>query len=172
MNTQLNRHDYLIARFDEFFRFSLEDLHKSYQFEIDNYDPNVYDSPQRGARLAAATKRYRTSEMIGWMLKLSKEEKLDLTPSLFNKIAKELFNRTGNNHIVQKLLNQNGRTSKSETNNFETVNHAANKYKDEAMAFWDLVNDEVEMVKYAYQKKLAGLTTSAGAEWPPIFAPC
>ena len=157
MSEPLNRHEYLIATYVQHHKFSLEDLQNSFQTEIDNYDPNVREPARRGARLAAAVKRYKTSEMIGWMLRMSKAENLDMTPNLFNKIAKELFNRTGNNHLVQKILNQSGRTAKSLTNNDEIVRYVSNKHYNEAGAFWELINDEIDIVKYEYQKKINAL---------------
>ena len=53
-----------LAYFNRYCRYSLKRLAADYQEEIDNYQDDVWEAPQRAARLSAAVKNYKTSRMI------------------------------------------------------------------------------------------------------------
>lgn len=44
--------------------YTAEKLEKDYLAEVANYSDDRWEAPQRAARLAAAVKRYKTSEML------------------------------------------------------------------------------------------------------------
>ncbi len=51
--------------------YTAENLERDYLAEVVGYSDDRWEAPQRAARLAAAVKRYKTSEMLRFILRLS-----------------------------------------------------------------------------------------------------
>ncbi|MBP1524037.1 hypothetical protein IVZ55_27670 [Salmonella enterica subsp. enterica serovar Worthington] len=59
--------------------YTAENLERDYLAEVVGYSDDRWEAPQRAARLAAAVKRYKTSEMLRFILRLSHDPDPDLT---------------------------------------------------------------------------------------------
>lgn len=77
-------------------------------------------SAQSGAYAAAATKRYRTTMYLDFVLGMEKEFNLDVTPHLAMRICKELWGISPSVAILEDLWQQEGRTAHSSTPNIES----------------------------------------------------
>ncbi|ENL7370607.1 hypothetical protein ACSR63_004557, partial [Escherichia coli] len=90
--------------------YTAENLEKDYLAEVANYSDDRWEAPQRAARLAAAVKRYKTSEMLRFIFATTAyDPDPDLTPLTVRRLCKALFGRTGSQWLVVEVFGEKGR---------------------------------------------------------------
>ncbi|ENH8335298.1 hypothetical protein ABWE18_003298, partial [Escherichia coli] len=96
--------------------YTAENLEKDYLAEVANYSDDRWEAPQRAARLAAAVKRYKTSEMLRFIFATTAYDP-DLTPLTVRRLCKALFGRTGSQWLVVEVFGEKGRQHRSADSN-------------------------------------------------------
>ncbi|HHE6259392.1 TPA: hypothetical protein ACPE31_005006, partial [Escherichia coli] len=102
-----------LAYFNRYCRYSLKRLAADYQEEIDNYQDDVWEAPQRAARLSAAVKNYKTSRMIEFIFYMAIKLNLDLTPLVVKRLCSCLFQRTGSQELIVEIFGKKQRVNRS-----------------------------------------------------------
>lgn len=75
--------------------YTAENLERDYLAEVAGYSDDRWEAPQRAARLAAAVKRYKTSEMLRFIFAtVAHDPDPDLTPLTVKRLCNALFGRT------------------------------------------------------------------------------
>ncbi|KAF0661945.1 hypothetical protein L245_31680, partial [Salmonella enterica subsp. enterica serovar Worthington str. BCH-4719] len=78
-----------------------ENLERDYLAEVVGYSDDRWEAPQRAARLAAAVKRYKTSEMLRFIFAtVAHDPDPDLTPLTVKRLCNALFGRTGSQWLI------------------------------------------------------------------------
>lgn len=72
--------------------YTAKQLEKDYLSEVAGYSDDRWEAPQRAARLAAAVKRYKTSEMLRFIFAtIAYDPDPDLTPLAVKRLCQALF---------------------------------------------------------------------------------
>ena len=75
--------------------YTAKQLEKDYLSEVAGYSDDRWEAPQRAARLAAAVKRYKTSEMLRFIFAtIAYDPDPDLTPLAVRRLCQALFGST------------------------------------------------------------------------------
>lgn len=137
-------------------------LERDYLAEVAGYSDERWEAPQRAARLAAAVKRYKTSEMLRFIFAtVAYDPDPDLTPLAVKRLCKALFGRTGSQWLIVEIFGEKGRQHRSDDSNPEAVEKIAARYRREAGRHWSATLAEIERVKRTYQ---AGIKASRKGE--------
>ncbi|MBE8127860.1 cytoplasmic protein (plasmid) [Photobacterium damselae subsp. piscicida] len=136
--------------YDEFF-YPLKHFRKNYLDEIKNFSVENCDAPQRGARLSALTKNYKTSEMLVFVLQIALDLQLDLTPLVVKRLNNALFGRTGSQCDIVALFGSQGRVHRSKDANPERITFIAEQYKFHANQHWQQCLLDIQAVKSDYK---------------------
>lgn len=138
--------------------YTAENLEKDYLVEVANYSDDRWEAPQRAARLAAAVKRYKTSEMLRFIFAtIAYDPDPDLTPLTVKRLCNALFGRTGSQWLIVEVFGEKGRQHRSTDSNLEAVEKMAARYRHTAGQHWSATLAEIERVKRIYQ---AGIKAS------------
>ncbi|WP_082242253.1 hypothetical protein [Vibrio coralliirubri] len=143
-------------KFTEQYRYSLDNLRSDYMEEIELFDTEFWELPQRAARLSAAVKRYKTSRMVSFILNMTIDRNLDMTPGLARKLCVNLFARTGSQKILVGVFGTAGRERKSNSNNEEVVVQMTLAYREQANEYWKETLSDIRIVQSEYQKAIGG----------------
>ncbi|HCB2859817.1 hypothetical protein [Klebsiella aerogenes] len=60
--------------FNFYHRYPIERLEADYQYEIRKFSNESWEAPQRAARLSAAVKNYKTSQMLSFINKANDKD--------------------------------------------------------------------------------------------------
>ncbi|EEX8932099.1 hypothetical protein E9Z67_003649 [Escherichia coli] len=135
--------------------YTAENLEKDYLAEVTGYSDDRWEAPQRAARLAAAVKRYKTSEMLRFIFAtVAYDPDPDLTPLAVKRLCKALFGRTGSQWLIVDIFGEKGRQRRSNDSNPESVEKIAEKYRHEAGRHWSATLAEIERIKRLYQSEI------------------
>jgi hypothetical protein len=86
------------------------------------YSDDRWEAPQRAARLAAAVKRYKTSEMLRFIFAtIAYDPDPDLTPLAVRRLCQALFGRTGSQWLIVEIFGVKGRQHRSDDSTPESV---------------------------------------------------
>ncbi|EPC1428030.1 hypothetical protein ACRV30_005530, partial [Escherichia coli] len=107
-------------RFYESIYYSDESLEEDYLAELRNFSSDHWDTALSAARLSAAVKRFKTSEMLRFILEFvvpenAQEDAPDLTPLAAKRLCNSLFGRSGSQSILVYVFGQAGRVHRSAT---------------------------------------------------------
>lgn len=117
-----------------------------------NYSDNRWEAPQRAARLAAAVKRYKTSEMLRFIFAtIAYDPDPDLTPLTVKRLCNALFGRTGSQWLIVEVFGEKGWQHRSDDSTPEAVEKMAARYRHAAGQHWSATLAEIERVKRLYQ---------------------
>ncbi|EED6996470.1 TPA: hypothetical protein ACMEO8_005409 [Klebsiella quasipneumoniae subsp. similipneumoniae] len=142
--------------------YTVANLERDYLAEVAGYSDDRWEAPQRAARLAAAVKRYKTSEMLRFIFAtVAYDPDPDLTPLAVKRLCKALFGRTGSQWLIVEIFGEKGRQHRSNDSNPEAVEKIAARYRREAGRHWSATLAEIERVKRTYQ---AGIKASRKGE--------
>lgn len=141
-----------LGYFKTYFIYPLPLLERVYINEILNYSDKEWEAPQRAARLGAAVKNYKTSQMILFVFQIAVENELDLTPLVVKRLCKSLFGRTGSQKLIVDVFGEKGRVHRSEHSNPETIDAMTRKYQSAAQAYWISTLVNIERVKRKYRE--------------------
>ena len=120
--------------------YTAKQLEKDYLSEVAGYSDDRWEAPQRAARLAAAVKRYKTSEMLRFIFAtIAYDPDPDLTPLAVRRLCQALFGRTG---------------SQCDDSTPEAVEKMATRYRHAAGLHWAATLAEIERVKRNYQTQV------------------
>lgn len=133
--------------------YTAENLEKDYLAEVANYSDDRWEAPQRAARLAAAVKRYKTSEMLRFIFATIAYDSADpdLTPLTVKRLCNALFGRTGSQWLIVEVFGVKGRQHRSDDSHPAAVEEMAAKYLRAAGKHWSATLSEIERVKRLYQ---------------------
>lgn len=137
--------------------YPLELLEADYRYELINYSDDQWDAPQRAARLGAAVKRYKTSEMLRFIFATVPHEfDPDLTPLKVKRLCNALFGRTGSQNLITAVFGQKGREHRSDDSHPERIELMAERFRPVARDHWGLTLSTIERVKRSYQSEIKG----------------
>lgn len=86
------------------------------------YSDDRWEAPQRAARLAAAVKRYKTSEMLRFIFAtIAYDPDPDLTPLAVKRLCQALFGRTGSQWLIVEIFGVKRRQHRSVDSTPEAV---------------------------------------------------
>lgn len=136
-------------------RYTLERLEADYLAELARYSDASWKAPQRAARLGAAVKRYKTSEMLCFIFAtVPYEFDPDLTPLTVKRLCNALFGRTGSQWLIVAVFGEKGRQHRSDDSNPERIEQMAARYRRAAQEQWAATLAEIERVKRTYQAQV------------------
>jgi len=142
--------------------YTAENLKRDYLAEVAGYSDDRWEAPQRAARLAAAVKRYKTSEMLRFIFAtIAYDPDPDLTPLAVKRLCNALFGRTGSQWLIVDIFGEKGRLRRSDDSSPEAVEKMAARYRRDAGLHWSATLAEIERVKRLYQ---AGIRASREKE--------
>ncbi|NHB98549.1 hypothetical protein [Photorhabdus stackebrandtii] len=144
--------------------YTADKLEADYHAELEKYSDDTWEAPQRAARLAAAVKRYKTSEMLRFILDtVAPEADPDLTPLVVKRLCNALFGRTGSQAIIVSVFGQKGRVHRSADSAPDIIEQVAARYRPAAQRYWITTLANIERVKRGYQAKIrTSRNTGAG----------
>lgn len=132
--------------------YTVQNLEKDYLAELAGYCDERWEAPQRAARLAAAVKRYKTSEMLRFIFAtIAYDPDPDLTPLTVKRLCNALFGRTGSQWLVVEIFGEKGRQHRSKDSHPEAVEIMAARYRHAAGLHWSATLAEIKRVKRLYQ---------------------
>ncbi|MCE0161557.1 hypothetical protein LVU04_22670 [Klebsiella variicola subsp. variicola] len=135
--------------------YTAKQLEKDYLSEVAGYSDDRWEAPQRAARLAAAVKRYKTSEMLRFIFAtIAYDPDPDLTPLAVRRLCKTLFGRTGSQWLIVEIFGVKGRQHRSDDSTPEAVEKMATRYRHAAGLHWAATLAEIERVKRNYQTQV------------------
>ncbi len=146
-------------RFYESIYYSDESLEEDYLAELRNFSSDHWDTALRAARLSAAVKRFKTSEMLRFILEFvvpenAQEDAPDLTPLAAKRLCNSLFSRSGSQSILVYVFGQAGRVHRSATCSPKTIEAIAALYRSDAERYWNSTLATIERVKHTYRAKI------------------
>lgn len=142
--------------------YTVANLERDYLAEVAGYSDDRWEAPQRAARLAAAVKRYKTSEMLRFIFAtIAYDPDPDLTPLAVKRLCNALFGRTGSQWLIVEVFGEKGRQHRSDDSSPEAVEKMAARYRHDAGIHWAATLAEIERVKRLYQ---AGIRASREEE--------
>lgn len=132
-----------------------DSLWSDFKHELDNYSVDKYEPAQRGARLAAAIKRFKTRRMIDFVVYVVLDEYVDdfdMTPLTIRRLIKNLFNgRSGAQQTLVELFGCEGRTRKASARTHELIDELADRYRNDAKKLMVKTEIDIEAVKGKYR---------------------
>ncbi|ETO41285.1 hypothetical protein PHA77_19075 (plasmid) [Edwardsiella tarda] len=132
--------------------YTVANLERDYLAEVTGYSDDRWEAPQRAARLAAAVKRYKTSEMLRFIFAtIAYDPDPDLTPLAVKRLCNALFGRTGSQWLIVEVFGEKGRQHRSADSTPEAVEKMAARYRRAAGQHWAATLAEIERVKRLYQ---------------------
>ncbi|MFK3662739.1 hypothetical protein ACI2I2_19865 [Scandinavium sp. NPDC088450] len=140
--------------FNRYYRYPVERLAADYQDEIRKYSDDRWEAPQRAARLSAAVKNYKTSQMLIFIFDIGIEKGMDLTPLAVKRLCNSLFGRTESQSIIVDVFGQRGRSHRSSDSTIKVIDEVASKYRYSAGIYWSATLKDIEQVKREYRKNV------------------
>lgn len=137
--------------------YKTEHLEEDYLAEIARYDNTLetWDAPKRAARLSAAVKRYKTSEMLRFIFDtVAKDPDPELTPITVKRLCNELFGRTGSQWLIIDVFGDKKRLQRSPDSNVDSVRAMASMYRNEARKHWQETLTEIKRVQANYKRNI------------------
>lgn len=133
----------------------LEFLNGAFYQEREAYKLNpTYEPNARGARLAAATKRFKTDCMLSFVEALKHQIEADITPTAAARLCQGFFGRKGSQAKLVFLFGTRDRQHRSDHSNQECIDAIIARFSDRAAAFWLKVNLSIEEVKRKHDSKI------------------
>ncbi|WP_045391981.1 hypothetical protein [Vibrio rotiferianus] len=146
----MDRFEQLISRFYQEFVYTKEDLRYDYMAEIRDFDLSQWEAPKRAARLSAAVKNYKTSEMLVFTLLICQERRIDVTPLVIKRLNKAFFDRTGSQKDIVALFGESGRIHRSSDAHPDRIQMIVELYKAKAQRHWQQCLFDIESIKLEY----------------------
>ena len=131
--------------------YTLVLLQNAYHFEILDYSDEKWDAPRRAARLSAAVKRYKTSQMLLFILSIGIEDGLDLTPLVVKRLCQNFFGRKGSQSLIVKVFGEEKRINRSVHNDPEMIDAITKKHQGAAKHYWSTTLRNIEKTKQKYR---------------------
>ncbi|EKO3392662.1 hypothetical protein OMA37_004513 [Vibrio fluvialis] len=133
------------------------DLDKRYSYSIGDLERDAlaayHDNPtppRRGAALTAATKRYKGSEMLHFLLQIHGKEDLDMTPTLAKRLLQGFFGRSVLFDTLVAIYGDNNRSASNKSSDFKRLDELVERYKSESKALaQQMTLDAREAIKRA-----------------------
>lgn len=141
-----------MADFMEYYIYRLVLLQNAYHFEILNYSDEKWEAPKRAARLSAAVKNYKTSQMLLFIITIGIEDGLDLTPLVVKRLCHNLFGRKGSQSLIVKVFGEKNRIKRSVHSDPEEIELITEKYRRAASYYWSSTLSDIEKVKLKYKE--------------------
>ncbi|HCG6133855.1 hypothetical protein NOK75_25415 [Vibrio parahaemolyticus] len=132
-----------------------DSLWNDFKHELDNYSAETYEPAQRGARLTAAIKNFKTRRMTDFVVHVvlsAHVDEFDMTPLTIRKLSKGLFNgRSGSQKNLVELFGCEGRTRKASKRTHELIDELADRYQNDAKKLMAKTEIDIEAVKGKYR---------------------
>lgn len=140
-----------MAYFIDYYIYPLVLLQQAYQIEMLGYTDEQWDAPRRAARLSAAVKNYKTSQMLLFIISIGVEEGVDLTPLVVKRLCNNLFGRKGSQSLIVKVFGEKNRIKRSAHSDPEEIELITKKYQRTASQYWSSTLSDIEEVKLKYK---------------------
>jgi len=140
--------------FNHYHRYPIERLEADYQDEIRKFSNDSWEAPQRAARLSAAVKNYKTSQMLSFIFEIGIDHALDLTPLVVKRLCQNLFGRKGSQAIIVDVFGSKQRIHRSIHSSPEFTDELTERYRRRADRYWKSTLTDIERVKLRYRKKV------------------
>lgn len=141
-----------------FFRmecYTAENLAADYLAEVRGYSDASWEAPQRAARLSAAVKRYKTSEMLCFIFGyVAPEADPDFTPLVVKRLCNALFGRTGSQSIIVAVFGEKGRQHRSTDSHPAAIEALTARYRHAAELHWRTTLQTIARVKRTYKTEI------------------
>ena len=128
-----------------------------YAYTLDDYKKDIeilknlnLPPPQKGAYLAACSKKCKQAIILGWLEKVAIQENLDITPTLAVKISKAWLGRSIARDILNKFFSVDGRTASDKSKDFEHIEPIINKYIDAVQKEIKLADVKMKVIRDKY----------------------
>ncbi|EOW7150965.1 hypothetical protein ACWLRT_004519 [Vibrio parahaemolyticus] len=132
-----------------------DSLWMDFKRELENYSVEKYEPAQRGARLTAAIKNFKTRRMIDFVVHVVLYEhvdEFDMTPLTIRKLSKGLFNgRSGAQQTLVEYFGCEGRTRKASKRTHELVDELSERYRNDAKRLMAKTESDIEAAKRKYR---------------------
>ncbi|MFP2240998.1 hypothetical protein ACLEX4_21080 [Pseudescherichia vulneris] len=140
--------------FNHYHRYPIERLEADYQDEIRKFSNDSWEAPQRAARLCAAVKNYKTSQMLSFIFEIGIDQALDLTPLVVKRLCQNLFGRKGSQAIIVDVFGSKQRNHRSIHSSPAFTDELTERYRRRADRYWKSTLTDIERVKLGYRKKV------------------
>lgn len=140
--------------FNFYHRYPIERFEADYQDEIRKFSNESWEAPQRAARLSAAVKNYKTSQMLSFIFEIGIGHALDLTPLVIKRLCQNLFGRKGSQAIIVDVFGSKQRIHRSIHSLSEFTDELTERYRRRAERYWMSTLNDIERVKLGYRKKV------------------
>ncbi|MGR7483724.1 hypothetical protein [Klebsiella aerogenes] len=140
--------------FNSYHRYPIERLEADYQDEIRKFSNESWEAPQRAARLSAAVKNYKTSQMLSFIFEIGIDHALDLTPLVVKRLCQNLFGRKGSQAIIVDVFGSKQRIHRSIHSSPVFTDELTERYRRRAEHYWRSTLTDIERVKLGYRKKV------------------
>ncbi|MEJ5074827.1 hypothetical protein WH357_21235 [Enterobacter ludwigii] len=140
--------------FNHYHRYPIERLEADYQDEIRKFSNDSWEAPQRAARLSAAVKNYKTSQMLSFIFEIGIDHALDLTPLVVKRLCQNLFGRKGSQAIIVDVFGSKQRIHRSIHSSPAFIDELTERYPRRADRYWKSTLTDIERVKLGYRKKV------------------
>ena len=147
---QMDRIEQLVSKFYTEFVYTKSDFRDDYMAEIQDFDLSQWEAPKRAARLSAAVKKYKTSQMLVFILLICEQIRIDATPLVVKRLNKAFFDRTGSQKNIVALFGESGRIHRSSDANHDRIEVIVNTYKAKAKRHWQQCLSDIESIKLEY----------------------
>ncbi|HBC3964974.1 TPA: hypothetical protein KD885_004655 [Vibrio parahaemolyticus] len=134
-----------------------ESLWLDFKRELDSYKVEKYEPAQRGARLTAAIKNFKTRRMTRFAVNTIHDhiDEFDMTPLTIRKLSKGLFDgRSGSQQNLVQRFGREGRTRKASVRTHEIIDELVAKYKNDAKKLMAKTESDIEEVKRRYRESI------------------
>jgi hypothetical protein len=105
------------------------------------------DGPVKGARYAAASKRYKQSVCAAIINNIVENEEADITPTLAGHMIKSWLGRGVSNRFLLSYFGTAGRTASTKSKDVENVHHYIEKYRSTVMAELETAEKNMSTVR-------------------------
>jgi hypothetical protein len=140
--------------FNHYHRYPLERLEADYQDEIHKFSNDSWEAPQRAARLSAAVKNYKTSQMLSFIFEIGMDHALDLTPLVVKRLCHNLFGRKGSQAIIVDVFGSKQRVHRSIHSSPAFTDELTGRYRRRAERYWKETLSDIERIKVGYRKNI------------------
>lgn len=135
-----------------------DSLWAEFKQELDAYNIEKYEPAQRGARLTAAIKNFKTRRMTDFVINVvvrSCVDEFDITPLTIRKLSKGLFDgRSGSQQNLVQLFGVEGRTRKASARTHELIDLLIVQYRKQAKQLMTITERDIETVKARYRSSI------------------
>lgn len=128
---------------ETYYAYTLED----YKKDIKVLEKLALPPPQKGAYLAACSKKCKQTITLNWLEKVAVQEGLDITPTLAVKISKAWLGRSIARDVLNKFFRVEGRTASDKSKDFDNIDPIIEKYAGEVQKEIKIADAKMKQIR-------------------------